>query len=585
VFPTCYVDLGDGEGSLTAFKVWSEYAICAVLLAAVALLVWRRVWFDRKVLRLLAASIGLVIASELCLTVYTDIYGVASMTGHLLKLVSFYLVYMALIEVSLTEPYNVLFRDLKTSEEALRQSETRHRELIENLNEGIWVIDKDDRTTFVNPRMADMLGYDVEAMSGRSLFDFMNARDAEVARRFLERRRQSNKEQRDFEFVRSDGARLVANMETAPIFDSEGRYAGASAAVTDITRRRQVEEEREALLAQLEREQARLKAIIRSAPEGIVVVDQNARIVLTNPAADQLYGGSHPWGYDSADPAAPRVCTTDGRPYEPDDLPLRRAALTGQGCTNLEIALVWPDGERRDLLENAAPIHDAQGRLAGAVGVFQDISQEHQFRAELVRRTEQLETLIREAHHRIRNNLQSVISLLELERGRIDPASAGSLDRCVSRIRAIAMVHRLLTTEATSSVPLQTLLKGLVELAQATYLGPDDARVDIGVAGRNLPVTSKDATSLAIVVNELVSNALLHAFEGRDRGRIHITVSGGDGQPVVIAVADDGQGCPPEVAGGTGLLLVRNIIEHDLRGRFDMHSDDQGTRCVVTLAP
>ena len=585
VFPMCYVDAADGKGYLTAFKIASEFAVCAMLLAAMVLLVRRRLWFDRKVLHLLVASIAVTIGSELCFMVYTDVYGVANMTGHLLKLASFYLIYKALVGVSLTEPYNVLFRSLKESEEALRQSETRHRELVENLNEGIWVIDKDDRTSFVNPRMADMLGYTVEEMSGRHLFDFMDARSMEAATRNLQRRRQGIKEQHDFEFVRKDGSRLVATLETAPMFDHEGNYAGASAGVMDVTHRRQAEEEREALLAQLENEQARLQAIIRSAPGGIIVVDQDARVVMTNPAADRLYEGSRPWGYDSTDPAAPRVCYLDGRPYELDDLPLRRAALDGQAHANLEIALVWPDGERRDLLENTAPIRDAQGRLAGAVAVFQDISEEHQFRAELVRRTEQLETLVREAHHRIRNNLQSVISLLELERGRIDPAGAGSLDRCVSRIRAIAMVHRMLTTEATSSVPLQTLLKGLAELAQATYLGPDDTQIDIGVAGRNLAVTSKAATSLAIVVNELVSNALIHAFPDRGHGRINITVSGGDGRPVAIAVADDGRGCPQQAAEGTGLVLARNIVEHDLRGQFEIQSGDRGTQCVVRFSP
>jgi len=581
VFPSCYEGTPGSGGHLTAFKIASELAICTALLGAMVLLLRNRHRFDRGVLRLLIASIAVTIASELSFTLYKNVFGIPNMAGHLLKLISFYLVYKALVEVSLTKPYDLLFRSLADSDEALHHSEKRHRELVENLNEGIWVIDQDDRTTFVNPRMADMLGYTIEEMSGKHLFDFMDERCAALARHHLERRREGIKEQHDFEFRRKDGTLLVATLETAPVFDEDGRYAGASAAVMDITRRRRVEEEREAVLRQLDHERAKLNAIISSAPEGIVVVDQDGQIVMTNPTADRLYGGTVPQGYRSAGSAAPRMCYPDGRPYDPEDLPLRRAALDGQTHTNLEIALVWPNGERRDLLENTAPIHDAQGRLAGAVGVFQDISEEHAFRAELVRRTEQLETLIREAHHRIRNNLQSVISLLELERGHMDATSVGSLDRCVSRIRAIAMVHRMLTTEPTSSVPLLTLLKGLAELAQATYLGQDDTRIEIGVTGRNMAVSSKAATSLAIVVNELIANAAIHAFADRREGRINVTVSGGDGEPVAIAVADNGRGCPGPVTEGTGLQLARQIVEHDLRGQFQMESTSQGTRCLV----
>jgi len=348
----------------------------------------------------------------------------------------------------------------------------------------------------------------------------------------------------------------------------------------DVTELRRAEGEREAVLQQLASEQARLKAIIDSAPEGIIVADREGRLVMANPAAERLFRSAVPYGPQASDPGGPRICRPDGRPYEPRERPLLRAAVDGEEQANVHVAIIWPDGERRDMLESAAPIRDPAGRPAGAVGIFQDISEEHRFRAELQQRAEQLETLIREAHHRIRNNLQSVISLLELERSEVDAASVGSLDRCVSRIRAIALVHRLLTTEATSSVSLQNLLKGLAELAEATYGGQEGRQIDIGVSGSNFTIPSRTATSLAIVVNELITNAMLHAFPERQHGRINVVVSGADGR-VEIRVADNGRGCPPEVEQGTGLLLTRNIVEHDLGGEFRMSGAEQGCECVI----
>ena len=130
----------------------------------------------------------------------------------------------------------------KRAEEALRESEKKYRQLIENLNEGIWVIDQDAYTTFANPRMAEMLGYTVEEMQGKHLFSFMDECGVEIAKHNLERRRQGIKEQHDFEFLRKDGTRIYTRLETSPITDDDGNYIGAIAGVMDITERKRAED-------------------------------------------------------------------------------------------------------------------------------------------------------------------------------------------------------------------------------------------------------------------------------------------------------------------------------------------------------
>jgi len=149
--------------------------------------------------------------------------------------------------------------ELQAKETALRTSEQKYRQLLEALQEGIWVIDENARTTFVNPHMAEMLGYTVEEMQGQHLFSFMDERGQDISQQNLERRQQGIHEQHDFEFLRKDGARIYTLMETAPIHGDDGDYAGAIAGVVDITERRLAEEERKVLIADLGRKNAELE--------------------------------------------------------------------------------------------------------------------------------------------------------------------------------------------------------------------------------------------------------------------------------------------------------------------------------------
>ncbi len=171
----------------------------------------------------------------------------------------------------------------RRAEEVLRVSEGKYRLLIENLHEGLWYIDQDARTTFVNPRMAEMLGYTVEEMSGKHLFEFMDERGAESARHNLERRQQGIKEQHEFEFIRKDGRRIYTLLETAPILDRKGRYAGAIAGVSDITERKQAE-------ARLLSEKAWSESIISAAPDIIVGLGEGSQIKIFNKFAEALTG-------------------------------------------------------------------------------------------------------------------------------------------------------------------------------------------------------------------------------------------------------------------------------------------------------
>jgi PAS domain S-box-containing protein len=129
------------------------------------------------------------------------------------------------------------------AEEELRTSERKYRRLVETVQEGIWVIDTDGYTTFVNPKMTEMLGYTEEEMIGKHLFSFMDEEAVAQAKENMERRESGIKEQHEFVFKTKGGEHISTLLETTPLHDEQDRYTGALAAVMDITTLKKVEQE------------------------------------------------------------------------------------------------------------------------------------------------------------------------------------------------------------------------------------------------------------------------------------------------------------------------------------------------------
>jgi len=131
----------------------------------------------------------------------------------------------------------------RLAEGALRRSEEKYRRIVEAAQEGIWVIDAEARTTYVNDRMAAMLGCSAAEMDGASLFDFMDEDGRQTVEANLARRQNGICEVHEFTFRRKDGSPLHALLSTSPLRDAEGRYLGAQAMVTDITDRKELEDQ------------------------------------------------------------------------------------------------------------------------------------------------------------------------------------------------------------------------------------------------------------------------------------------------------------------------------------------------------
>jgi PAS domain S-box-containing protein len=184
------------------------------------------------------------------------------------------------------------------TEEALRDSEERYRRLIETAYEGVWIIDDEGTTTFVNARMAEMLGYTADEMVDKSLFLFMDEEWKVVADKKLVRRRMGVVEQYEFKFRCKDGSGLWTTIAASPISDKDGRYLGSLRMVTDITEHKRADEA-------LGEEAIRRRVLMDTSRDGISVLDENSKLVEANQRFAEMLGYApeemrdfHTWDWD-----------------------------------------------------------------------------------------------------------------------------------------------------------------------------------------------------------------------------------------------------------------------------------------------
>ena len=225
--------------------------------------------------------------------------------------------------------------------QALRESEEKYHGIVETMTEGVWILDHDDRTTFVNRQMAAMLGYSVEQMVGRHVLDFKDEEARPLALQRLERRRQGITEQYDSTFQTSDGRRLTVLISTRPLWDGDGRYAGTLGIITDITER--------SLLEERLHQANKMEAIGRLA--GGVAHDFNNLLTVINGYSDLLLRN-----LDARDRTYPQISE------------IRSAGQRAQELTNQILAFSRNQMRATDTLNLGSVIEDVEEMLRRMIG-------------------------------------------------------------------------------------------------------------------------------------------------------------------------------------------------------------------------
>jgi two-component sensor histidine kinase len=241
--------------------------------------------------------------------------------------------------------------------------------------------------------------------------------------------------------------------------------------------------------------------------------------------------------------------------------------------------------ERDDVsvLVRVLPLVD-QRQPAGALVLLRDVSD--------LRRRDRLllskDATIREIHHRVKNNLQTIASLLRLQGRRLQsPEGRIALAESERRIRSIAIVHETLSREAGDVVSLNEIVRPLARLVEDTASSPEHT-IRFKVEGDAGELPGEVATPLAVVLNELMQNAVDHAFPAGSDGAealVEVMLGRADGY-VEIEVRDNGTGLPDqftlEGSRGLGLSIVQALVTSELQGSIEMH-DDHGTSVRVRV--
>jgi two-component sensor histidine kinase len=193
--------------------------------------------------------------------------------------------------------------------------------------------------------------------------------------------------------------------------------------------------------------------------------------------------------------------------------------------------------------------------------------------------------MIQEVHHRVKNSLQSIASLLRLQVRRADAAEVRqALLETVNRILSVAVVHEFFSYNSISIINLRDVAQRILDQMAESIMDPGKS-IQFRLTGPGIYLSSQQATACALVINELLLNSVEHGYEHRDVGLVTIDLAD-DGEWVNIEVGDDGTGLPAEFDldehGGLGLRIVRTLVQGDLKGNFELRGEE-GVRAIVAF--
>ena len=212
----------------------------------------------------------------------------------------------------------------------------------------------------------------------------------------------------------------------------------------------------------------------------------------------------------------------------------------------------------------------AGGEIAGGVLLVRDVTDLRKRDRLLISK----DATIREIHHRVKNNLQTISSLLRLQARRLEnPEAKAAVSESVRRIRTIALVHESLSREPGDDVTFIEIVRPLLRLAEESLQSPDRP-VHFRLLGDGGRIPARVATPLSVVLTELMQNAVDHGFpEGSGGGKVVVKLDN-DEERLRIEVVDDGRGLEPgfdlDTATGLGLSIVRTLVTTELNGQISM---------------
>jgi PAS domain S-box-containing protein len=369
--------------------------------------------------------------------------------------------------------------------------------------------------------------------------------------------------QQEYRIVAKDGAVRWVDDRTVVERGADGQILFYQGTVVDITERKSAE-------AELRERENLLGSIFRASPTGIGVVSDRV-LLAVNDRICQMIGRSR----DELIGRSARVLYPGDADFEYVGAEKYRQ-IRERGTGSVETRWQCKDGRIIDVLMSSTPI-DPGNLAAGVTFTALDITERKRAEETLRSSLEEKESLLKEVHHRVKNTLQVISSLLNLQVRQAGSAAVRAfLQDTQNRVRSMAVLHEILYRSGNlARISFPQYVKSIcAHLARSYAADAGNIRLRREIA--DISLSMDQAVPAGLIINELVSNAFKHAFPDRAGGEILVQVRSDDDQRLVLRVADDGVGMPadPKNQGveALGLRLVDNLVRQ-LDGQLTIRSD------------
>jgi PAS domain S-box-containing protein len=474
--------------------------------------------------------------------------------------------------------------------------------IIETANEGIWMIDEQNTTTFVNEKMSEMLGYEPAEMKGRTLFDFMDEEGVTRAIENLKRGKEGISEYHEFRFLSKKGVDVWTNLNTSPI-EVEGVYKGALAMATDITQSKIREEklqenyysylslfedspvpiwdenfsEIKIYIDELKKEGiSDFRTFFQQNPEELVECTSRLIINNINQAVVDLNEAETK---EQVLENFRQLITSKSSEYAIEQL-----VAIAENRTSCEF-----DAELKTLGGNIRYVHFKWSVVKGYEHNYEkvylsttdmtkriideNITLQHSNREKAV--------LLREVHHRVKNNLQIITSLLNLQsHGIEDQEMRNVFNMSLNRIKSMATVHELLyQSNEFAGIDYSEYLNTLVfSLIKSMKGKENNITVDLDVKDVKLNIGT--SIPLGLLINEIITNSLKHGIPDERPGKIYISITQHEHPNYALKIGDNGKGISQDFdmaqTDTLGLQLVTSLVDQ-LIGTLEHDFSKPGT--------